>query len=250
MWPVLRDSTPADDVDRSGRLVLDRAGIPARAQASALDPTMAYVTILDGSLVPTSHHWSQWTSILAAAGYERLRTGALSPRQAEQATRAGFTAVQELALLELVLVDRPDRPRVRTHRLTSGQWRRAADIDRAAFGTQWCLDAAMLDEIRRATPHHRARVVTDSRGEPSGFLLSGRADRTGYVQRLAVAPHDQRRGLATALLADSLRWMQRADVTRVYVNTHVDNTAALELYRRHGFEVLGDRLCVFEGRVS
>ena len=83
----------------------------------------------------------------------------------------------------------------------------------------------------------------------AGFLVSGRAGRTGYVQRLAVHPSAQRHGLATALLLDSLRWMRRTRVRRAFVNTHVENEAALELYRRHGFVELPERLRVHEGPI-
>lgn len=252
MCPVLRPSRPADDLDRSGRIVLDRAGIPARAQVSAVDPAMAYLTILDGALVPAADHWRQWKDAAAGAGFSRVRTGALTPRQAEQASRAGLTAVQELALLELVLVDRPAAVEPDTRRLRSRHWGPVETIDRQAFGPLWCLDASMLDDITRATPNHRARIVSgDARhgNDPVGFLLSGSADSTGYIQRLAVSPSAQRQGAATALVIDALRWMHRARINRVYVNTHVENTGALQLYRRHGFETLPEGLTVFEGSV-
>ena len=253
MCPVLRPSRPTDELDRSGRLVLDHAGIPARAQVSAVDPTMAYLAILDGGLVPAADQWRHWMATMSASGFLRVRTGALTPRQAEQASRAGLTAVQELALLELVLIERPGPVRPRTQRLGRRRWETVAAIDRHAFGPTWFLDAAMLDDITRATPDHRARIVTGGSGrsgELLGFLLSGGADRMGYIQRLAVSPNAQRQGVATALVVDALRWMHRTEVTRVYVNTHIDNAAALELYRRHGFELLPDRLRVFEGSVT
>jgi ribosomal protein S18 acetylase RimI-like enzyme len=82
-----------------------------------------------------------------------------------------------------------------------------------------------------------------------GFLISGRAARTGYVQRLAVHPDAHRNGVATALLVDSLQWMRRARLQRVFVNTHVENVAALTLYRAHGFVELPERLRVFEGPI-
>jgi ribosomal protein S18 acetylase RimI-like enzyme len=67
------------------------------------------------------------------------------------------------------------------------------------------------------------------------FSISGRADRTGYVQRLAVDPSARRQGLASLLLDDARRWMQRRNVERVMVNTAEDNRAALALYESFGF---------------
>ena len=69
------------------------------------------------------------------------------------------------------------------------------------------------------------------------------------MQRLAVHPDAHRNGVATDLLVDSLRWMRRARLQRVFVNTHVHNVAALTLYRAHGFAELPDRLRVFEGPI-
>jgi ribosomal protein S18 acetylase RimI-like enzyme len=122
----------------------------------------------------------------------------------------------------------------------------AAAVDRAAFGEYWWLDAGMLADVCSATPRHRARVVEVDR-QVTGSLISGRSGSIGYVQRLSVHPDAHRRGLATTLLGDALTWMRRAGVTRVFVNTHTDNDAALALYRRIGFRSLPERLRVYEG---
>lgn len=209
---------------------------------------MAQIVVLDGTAVPTPEHVRIWARQLAEHGFLRLRTGALAPRQAAQAELAGLVCVQELALLDVTAPFAVGTRRLRTRRLREAHLEDAAAIDRAAFGDHWALDATMLDDVRRATPAHRGRVVVaDDR--IAGFLISGRAGRTGYVQRLAVDPAFHRRGLATVLVVDSLRWMRRARVRRAFVNTHVDNAAALELYRRHGFVEMPERLRVFEGPV-
>ena len=58
------------------------------------------------------------------------------------------------------------------------------------------------------------------------------------MQRLAVAPEVQRRGLGHALLSDGLRWLGSHGAKRVYVNTQEDNDRALALYLRAGFRQL------------
>ncbi len=209
---------------------------------------MAQVVVLDGTAVPTPAHYRTWSATLAAHGFTALRTGALAPRQAAQAEQAGLVCVQELALLDVSAPFVIGKVTTGTRRLRESELGIAAEIDAAAFGLTWALDATMLADIRTATPSHRARVVMAD-GRVAGFLVSGRAGRTGYVQRLAVDPTLHRRGLATALLRDSLRWMRRGRVRRAFVNTHVENTAALELYRRHGFVELPERLRVYEGPV-
>ena len=231
---------------RTGNIPLRGTPVPARAHPCAGNPAMAQIVVLDGTAVPTPDHFRTWSALLLDHGFTHLRTGALAPRQAAQAERAGLHCVQELALLDVEAPFRIIEAGHRTRRLRSHELDVAAEIDLAAFGANWALDAEMLADIRQATPSHRARVV-DLDGRVVGFLVSGRAARTGYVQRLAVDPTVHRQGIATSLLADSMRWMRRTRVRRAFVNTHVENEAALELYRRHGFVELPERLRVFEG---
>ncbi len=210
---------------------------------------MAQIVVLDGTAVPTPDHYRTWRATLAEHGFTHLRTGALSPRQAGQAERAGLRCVQELTLLDVNAPFALGPSAHRTSRLHTHELADIAAIDLAAFGATWALDAEMLADIRQATPSHRARTVRVD-GKVVAFLVSGRAARTGYVQRLAVDPAAHRQGIATSLLLDSMRWMRRSRVTRAFVNTHVENTAALELYRRHGFVDLPERLRVYEGPVA
>ncbi|MEX0846963.1 MAG: N-acetyltransferase [Ilumatobacteraceae bacterium] len=231
---------------------LSPSTVPAKAQPCPGDPTMAQVVVLDGLVVPAPEHWRSWARSLASIGYTSMRTGALSARQAQQAEQVGMHCVQELALLDLVRPGMPARPSHRTRRVRTGDLRAMAAVDRAAFGDRWGLDEHMIGDVRGATPVHRSRLVVlrTSPDAPAGFLISGRAGRTGYIQRLAVHPSAQRSGVATALMADALRWMHRARVQRVFVNTHVENTAALELYRCHGFTVMPERLRVYESTTA
>lgn len=121
----------------------------------------------------------------------------------------------------------------------------ATIVDRRAFPPPWGNDAAALADIVTATPHHRARCFRID-GCVVAFAISGRAAETGYIQRLAVDPSVRRQGLGRALVDDALRWMRRRGVTRVLVNTAVDNEAAINLYRSSGFEEQPTRLEILE----
>ena len=253
---------------RHDRLVLERSSVPARAHPWPGHDQAAQLILLDPSIVPMPASFQSWARQLAAQGITTMRTGALAPRQAAQAEAAGMRCIQELALLEarpplasgrvanLGAMRRPTHTSpCREGRLGKHDFDDMADIDRAAFGDLWRLDASMLRDVCAATPAFRARVVRHRptrlprlrRTEPIGFLVSGRAGRSGYVQRLAVHPDHHRQGAATALLVDALVWMSRWRADRVLVNTHVDNVAALTLYRTHGFVDMPERLRVYEG---
>ena len=143
--------------------------------------------------------------------------------------------------------DRPDRARSGHRRPAAHDLVALAMIDRRAFGGLWGLDLSGIVDACRATPKHRLRVARNGSATPAGFAISGRSGHSAYLQRLAVDPSAQRRGIGRSLVIDSLRWAKRHRATSVLVNTHVDNEPALELYRAHGFVELRDGLAVFEG---
>jgi ribosomal protein S18 acetylase RimI-like enzyme len=159
-------------------------------------------------------------------------TNALGPSASLPLVDAGFAVRGRLHLLTHDLEALPP---------ASGRTRRAARVDRAAilaadaaaFDEFWHFDAVALEEAVRATPRSNIRVAT--RDQTVGYGLFGRAGAAGYVQRLAVAPPAQHRGLGRALLTDGLRWLRARGAERVYVNTQEDNERALTLYLQAGF---------------
>lgn len=235
------------------------------ASPCAHDPATALFVLRDGSYVPTPADLDRWRGALAAAGFRRLRTGALAPRQAAAAAAAGMVEVQELMLLAASCAlrsagvpvaptstarARPGRPQcVRMRRAVPRRMARLAAVDGAAFGAGWALTGEQLADVVHATPHARLWVATSRRrgGDVLGFVITGWGGGAGYVQRLAVHPDHHRLGIGAGLLDAAVRDLCRRDVTRVYVNTDVHNTAAIELYRRAGFVELPERLMVFEG---
>jgi ribosomal-protein-alanine N-acetyltransferase len=203
-------------------------------------------------MVPTADDIERWVGDARSRGATCVRTGALFPESAPSFTRAGFEPIDRLTLLSLELSNdhRFDSRRsatggIRLRRLRASGLDVAAHIDRRSFDPPWADDAAALGDILSATPQHRARcAVVD--GEPLGFAITGRAGSVGYVQRLAVDPEARRRGVATALLGDSLRWLARRHVRTALVNTATDNDAALALYARHGFAPVPGELVIAE----
>ena len=61
---------------------------------------------------------------------------------------------------------------------------------------------------------------------------------------MAVHREHRRRGVARALVVDALAWMSAHPLTAAYVNTGVENAAALALYEDLGFERLDERLVI------
>lgn len=230
----MRDAT----VDRTARV---------RLRARPGEPGVVQLVLLDHQMVPTPDDVAGWVEDARRHGASTVRTSALFPSSSPAFVAAGFVTIDRLALLARELHPDPPRRSGRTRRMRSRDVPLAAEIDRAAFGERWANDAEALDEIGPATPHHRARVV----GRPAvGFAISGRAGRTGYVQRLAVRPDHQRAGIGRTLLDDALGWMVRHAVHTALVNTGVGNEPALALYRSAGFRRRPDELVVMERSIE
>lgn len=222
---------------------------------------MAQLTFLDNGAVPSSTGLRVWLGELQHHGFGSVRTGAVTDVGSDVLQRQGFEVLQTLRLLDLHLVGwRSPGPRkvlslssrrLRTHRLRVGERPLAAAIDRCAFGDMWAIDVRGIHETCQATPGHRARAADAHDNGPDeagrglvGYAITGRADRTGYLQRLAVRPSRQGQGFGFGLVRDSLTWMQRQRLSRAIVNTHADNQRALALYQRVGFRLLPQTLAV------
>ncbi len=136
------------------------------------DPSARLLVFVDHLSVPTADAFGAAIAEARRSGAETIRTSALFPRAAEVALDNGFVEIDTLCLLRLSLDDALDQrlearfglERPTTRALRSWNHKAAASLDQEAFGTVWGNDAASLADIRRATPHHRARMVRDGSG--------------------------------------------------------------------------------------
>ncbi|MEZ5271686.1 MAG: GNAT family N-acetyltransferase [Ilumatobacteraceae bacterium] len=240
-------------------LLLHGAGCTARVRPWPFQPHVAHLVLLRQARLPTPADLERWETALRAVGYRAVRTGALGTAGGGGMERGGYQIAQELVLLQhddpravtpatTVATPGPDPTGFTTHRLPVGDDDAASEVDCAAFGTGWQLDAAAIDDVRHATPRHRARGLRldGSARRLDGYAITGRDARQGFLQRLAVHPDAQGCGAGRRLVADSLHWLARWRVQRVLVNTPTDNERALALYLDTGFHRLPERLRVYE----
>jgi ribosomal protein S18 acetylase RimI-like enzyme len=236
------------------RAQLRRAGKGWRLRPWPNDPTALLLVLIDHSTVPDLDDLAAATDEARRLGATRLRTSALFPSAAQVAFEAGFESIDTLALLRLALDEQLDmrlaaEPPVSTRPLRAWHDRRAAQVDQDAFGTMWGNDTGSLGDVRTATPVHRARYI-GSRTRIAGFAISGAGGDSGYVQRLAVARTDRRRGVGHHLVVDAVAWMRDRGLATAHVNTGLGNAPALALYESLGFVRLDDRLTIAERRLT
>lgn len=173
-------------------------------------------------------------------------TSALAPKEQHAFLSAGFAPRESLYLLRHDLTELPTPvgpAEVRAARRSDLD--AVLRIDREGFDDFWAFDKPALAHARRATPHHRYVVATAGR-EILGYAITGKAAKTGYLQRLCVAAHAQKKGIGAQLIADALLWSARAGARSVLVNTQEINDAARRIYERTGFVLDDQRLTVLE----
>ena len=237
-------------------VTLRSGAVYAKVRPWSQDLSVAQLTLITCPALPPTPTIRVWLHELRAHGFASVRFGAVPEAMADVLERQGFDPIQYLKLLDMSLIgwSAPSLPSLRTQRLRFTDWPQAQRVDLAAFGDEWALDETGIGESCRATPHHRARMIalacdnsaTANSLSVSGYAISGRADKEGFLQRLAVHPHLQGRGIGSALVADSLRWMKRHRATRAVVNTHVENVTAIHLYRQFGFRTLPHGLVLLQ----
>jgi ribosomal protein S18 acetylase RimI-like enzyme len=182
--------------------------------------------------------------VLTGRGYREVLTGALATTEQQGFLSSGFTVRDELHLLTHDLLAVPAPPAgVRLRRGARRDRPRALAVDGLAFPGFWRLDDRGFLEAMTATHTARFRVALLD-GSVAGYCITGRAGSRGYLQRLAVAPALQGRGLGRALVVDALRWLARRHATQVVVNTQVGNERALALYQALGFRLQPTGLAV------
>lgn len=120
---------------------------------------------------------------------------------------------------------------------------RCADLETLLFPTDGPWPAsAFVAEV--TAPHSRYFVVRDDDGTVAGYagiaLLGSAPNTESEVHTIGVDPARQRRGIGAVLLSAMLAESD-AHGGPVFLEVRTDNEAAIELYLREGFEVVGTR---------
>ena len=158
---------------------------------------------------------------------------------------AGFLPHRQLLLMERDLsfdVSPPD------HAVVSGDeqhWNEALGIDNRSFEPEWRIGELGLVDARDATPRaHFVVVIHD--GAAVGFSITGIAQSTAYLQRIAVDPLHRNAGIGRSLLRASIRWAKDQSARSILLNTQLENHGAARLYRTERFETLPQHLVLLK----
>ncbi|MFQ5948823.1 MAG: GNAT family N-acetyltransferase, partial [Acidimicrobiia bacterium] len=181
----------------------------------------------------------------AAALVDLGASGVLSPplpTAAQQLWKqAAFTPYVSLRLLRRSLdaVPPPD------HAIGEGSHadlEEALRIDTAAFDGFWRFDRTALLEALNSTRISKLHLIRNPQGGLAGFAITGVGSAHAYLQRVAVDPPWQGRGLGRSLVRISARWAKQQGARTTLLNTQTDNLSAIHLYESEGYTALREPL--------
>jgi ribosomal-protein-alanine N-acetyltransferase len=111
------------------------------------------------------------------------------------------------------------------------------EIERACFSDPWS-SSAFTSALREAVVYFQ---VIRAEGRVVGYVVAWFVADEGEIANLAVTPTMRRRGLAAALLDETLHEAERRGVANVYLEVRDSNDAARALYASRGFDEVGRR---------
>ena len=174
--------------------VLRWGGERARAAHWRGDREVALLSPVPNAPPPSVEFLRRCMDTLAARGFRRVVTGALSPSEQAGFLAAGFDVEQRLHLLAIDLTADLPRvpPGVPLRRVKRRRRMEVLEVDRAAFPVFWQFDAAGLRDALRATPSVRFRAAVDP---PGGSFEAARGligQRPIGLPRAALLMNDNR----------------------------------------------------------
>jgi ribosomal-protein-alanine N-acetyltransferase len=129
-----------------------------------------------------------------------------------------------------------EEPPVEIRRLSYPDLPQVIAIERRVFPTPWSLAMFVL-EMSKQTDICLAAV---SEGRLVGYLICSRYDTVWHVMNVAIDVDQQRKGLASALLAELYGRVGDEDA-RFTLEVRRSNSVAIHLYEREGFRAAGTR---------
>ena len=114
-------------------------------------------------------------------------------------------------------------------------------VEEASFPTPWSR-AAFVAELSHQRSCFRVAVLDPlSADDAAGFIVTWLVHDEAHVLKIAVDERYRRRGVATALLEDSLAAMAGRGARAAYLEVRETNRGAIAFYEKRRFDPIGRR---------
>ena len=114
-------------------------------------------------------------------------------------------------------------------------------IENASFVQPWQVGAILAEQ---AHPDARLFVVkktANPTSEVAAYVFLRHILEEVHVMKMAVAPRWRRQGLGTFALTQAVQRARQKGATQAVLEVRASNSAAVKLYTRTGFEIVGIR---------
>ncbi len=81
-------------------------------------------------------------------------------------------------------------------------------------------------------------LVTEHEGEVVGYALASCVDIEFHITNIAVDENHQHQGIASRLMVELEHWAKERCCTSVYLEVRTNNTPAINLYKKLGYDVI------------
>ena len=230
--------------DWPGRVTLQRGWSRAAARPWNEGTPLAHLRVERGS---PGFLEDCATALLALPGVEGVLSPPLLPAARPPWEQAGFRPHARLILMRRELDGLPPAD----HLVVPGDLRDLAEalrVDQAAFDPFWRFDRTALLEAVQAPTRHAVHLVRRPGGGLAGYAITGRGGTLAYLQRVAVDPAWQGRGIGRSLVRTAAAWAEEQGASALLLNTPEENTAAAALYGAEGFRAVTGDLVVLARR--
>ena len=133
-------------------------------------------------------------------------------------------------------------PRATLRSATEDDCGAMAEIDREAFDPLWWRSE---ESVRHRAARASRFVAAELHGKVVGYAEREQHFQEGHINRLAVSPGQQGRGIGGALLTRTLEHLWAGGAEVVSLNTQATNRASRRIYRRFGFAPTGESATVW-----
>ena len=121
-----------------------------------------------------------------------------------------------------------------------------AAIEKLCFSRPWSYEA-LADELRNPLA---VFFVAERDEKAAAYAGMHHILDEGYITNIAVHPDYRRQGLATALVRALDRYADENDLNRLTLEVRASNSAAIDIYRRAGFDQEGVRTGFYDDPIE
>jgi len=114
------------------------------------------------------------------------------------------------------------------------------DIERLSFPSPW-HESTFRGEIYNRQISFPYVIVHKQENKVIGYVIYWRLDREVHINNIALHPDFRRKGIGETVLRWVLDQIQKQGINLVSLEVRPTNVAALSLYRKLGFRILGVR---------